>query len=562
MENLHKNEMTTDHSMNYSTAPSMNDMILATQSITPINDAMKLSVIDPALLATSDIQPTSQQTAAVNDSMNQMMKDATPLGDEPGNFQDSMRMEEDGFIGFESPDEVLHYLKFKDEIFIESVIVVEPYGPHNAARVQAEVPQSFLSIPTRHRGSVIGVFPEQSPHAKDLALFDKHDQGFAEWWITSGGKFHMLAMNHEFSHMPINFNFQMSTNVNVHAPLNINIGMPQNTSHVAPPNVPAAYQQNSASGGPSESAKNTSRIATPKPGLYQDRALPAGALRIWSEIGAQLPQVSHRSEHPIYSHAPFYTVDLRLLGDVYITAHELLTWFPDHLGYWPDLIHRLAGGGWTDTDMIKFVYVVRGMTSSTSKEDARMAERDRSRIGHYRGDLGVTQTRQGTSKVVPRPYADLTCANWQDPRRATKIRGGDIEGHIDYYVSDLADGVLPAMYPTGVNAGALTDVIRLVKDFPNDAECQALKLSGVSEFAKQMGLFQTVADAGLPNSVQPGGAHADSTALAAAAALVRRPGYEVSITGTYGHKPRTLAAKSQSTSTTEPTDDRLASDPS
>ncbi|KAL1608020.1 hypothetical protein SLS60_002959 [Paraconiothyrium brasiliense] len=526
-----------------------------------------LTVDNPALLAMSDIELASQQNAAMNGSMNQIL-DATPLGGHAEDDQDSMRREEAGFVGFESTDEVLRYLKFKDQIFIQSVIVVEPFGPDNAARVDAG-----LIIPLRTRGYILGVLPEQSPHAKDLAFFPaqlEHTtdavfatayaegrvtrRDFPEWWISSGGKFHMVGMDEGFGnqvalqdaelnhHTPINVTAQISANVNVYAPLNTNSGMPQNAGHVAPPNAPAVYQGNSASSGASHPVRKLSGFATPKPGLYQFRALPAGALRIWREIGADVPvsvTLSHRSEHPVYTHAPFYTVDLRLLGDVYITAHELLTWFPDHLVYWPDCVRRLGGAGWTNSDMVKFIYVVRGMTSSASKEDALIAERDISRIGHYRGDLGLTQSHQAKNGTVPQPYADLTCANFQDPRRHGHMQGGDMASLIDYYVSDLVDGVVPTMYPTGANASALTDVIQLVKDFPDYAECRALKLSGVSAFAKQMGLFRTAAEAGLQTSMHSGATHADSTALAAAAALVRRPEYEVAISGRYSRKART-----------------------
>jgi hypothetical protein len=489
-------------------------------------------------------------------------------------WDDMKQCEDRGFYGFASTGEVIDYLHIKDHMLLDSVILVETPDAYNMARVNAGSREAFLEIPTFSGASVLAVLPEQSPHAKNVvsfaagyeeraaeaASFELPILGFAEWWIIQGGKFHMIGMKQaSLQPQPLNgpapefqgsvhpyssqstpsdsTSLNMVQNVDTEMlsdPALTNVQVVQQKAHT--PN-PRAAARDRDFGGPS----------TTKLGHYTNRTFPPGAFRIWEEIGVKLPPHvarTHSAEHPIFGRAAFYTVDLRLLGDLYVTALELLTWFPEHMVYWPDFVYRFAGAGWIHSDMIKYYYIVHGMDSMSGLDIQRMAERDRSRLNHYRARLGLTQQ----DAPILHPYTDFTCSNWQLPQADKRImRGLKFQNtFIDYYVSDIGDGIPPAMFPTGENAGPLTAALEIVRDNPDDPVCQSLKLSGVSQFVKDMGLFRTAEQAGLQTSPPPGVRHADSTASYVASAFIRQPQYNLSISSTYRRIARIQKAQNQS----------------
>jgi hypothetical protein len=51
-------------------------------------------------------------------------------------------------------------------------------------------------------------------------------------------------------------------------------------------------------------------------------------------------------------------VDIRLLGNIEISAEELLTFFPGHLK-WNDAIYRLTQNGWSHNDMVQYINYAR-----------------------------------------------------------------------------------------------------------------------------------------------------------------------------------------------------------
>lgn len=458
------------------------------------------------------------------------------------------RLEQLGYLGFRSLEDAFYYLHFKGQTHIESVVVVEMLGPHNSAQCHSSGIHSLLQIPTHSHGYVPAKLPDQSPHARDVARFVQEQaaktsaeasysqlsdssKGFGDWWMSQGGKFHMLRTRPNIpadqneqqtetdSHMTADFHIDTPPHADLQDPFNAEFGLQHDPLYYAQPGseyMLQDYKQNKPGGG---TAKKSPKKTPDRHnvGVYQSRAFSVGTVRIWRENGIEIPPLrakQHAFEHSVFSHAPFFTVDLRLLGDVYVTTHELLTWFPDSVAYWPDCADRFNRSLWAVSDMTKSMYIVRGLRNFGDVEFARMVERDRSRFGHYRARLGLNAGHSTASL----PYADMTCANWQVP---TTTRWNNSMGRmIDYYVSDLCDGVLHNMYPVNENAGPLTDVIRLVRDAPNDHEWKNLKLSGVSEFAKNMGLFRTADQAGLPTNMLSTAPHADLAAAITAKALL------------------------------------------
>jgi hypothetical protein len=376
--------------------------------------------------------------------------------------------------------------------------------------------------------------------------------GFAEWWIGEGGKFHVIGMEPESLQLELLNHPAPDFQGNVHCygyqsthPYPNPFNMPQdldtgilNDPARAP--VQATHQETYVPKPPAAPRKSThGDTPTPKHARCAKRTFPPGAYRIWKEMSVQVPQSiakTHSAKHLIFGRAAFYTIDLRLLSDVYLTALELVTWFPEHMIYWPDFVYRLGGAGWSPSDMIKYSYIVHGMNATSSVDIQQMAERDRSRLSHYRTCLGLARK----DAPILHPYADFTCTNWQLPQIDKRITPGHIQNtFIDYYLSDVSEGIPLDMFPTGHNAGPLTAALELVRNHPDDPVYQSLKLSGVSQFVKNTSLFRTAEEAGLQTSPPLGVPHADYTASRLASAFVHLPQYHVSIVESYRRNTRT-----------------------
>lgn len=237
-----------------------------------------------------------------------------------------------------------------------------------------------------------------------------------------------------------------------------------------------------------------------------------GYRRILTEMHARgeiqaIPTVdSDLMANVVYSHAPPPSVDVRLLGDVYLTIVEILAFFPAHHTRWIDVIHRLHGGRWSTRDPSKKIYSARGFIIVSGKRSHKtLVDRESDRVCRH-------QTILKLKDLAPAPYIDLTCQHWTHPKQTPwgqKEAAKDGHDLIDYYVSDLADGFPRALFPRDEDAGVLTAVVAYVLDNPNDNECKQLKLSGVSAFAKAKRLFWTPDEAGLSTEVDQ---HADTRA--------------------------------------------------
>lgn len=460
-------------------------------------------------------------------------------------------MENSGLFGFASVTDALEYM---EDVSLERdnlVMLVQPM------RGNAGDDTSAISIPTRTRGRLLTTpIPHQLfSHEKSIQQYycqqaeedvalenllragvdfdtalktldtnrktqDSQDQSsnhidaatrnlihnpgkpFGDWWLASGGKFRVVAEDTSDQDLKKALNDRAEVETFdldlLDLDLDLNLDFEDLPGTVEPTKVDilnldkdTELAQLLATVGKS----NQTQIKRGKylVGPYTGRRHPPGAIRIWRESGLKVTPTmasESRREHPIFSHAPPACVDIRLLGDIYVTAHELLTFFPSHGCYWPDYTKRLASAHWKTYHICQMTYMVRGELLETN-EVADMVARDCSRTWHYKVKVGL---KDG---YVPPLYTDLTCVQWADPRPDYTL-GPNLRTQLtDYYVSDLADGVPPELYPTGENAGPLTDVIRYVQESLLLPECQSLTLRGVAELAKQLGLFRTAAQAGL-----------------------------------------------------------------
>jgi hypothetical protein len=139
-------------------------------------------------------------------------------------------------------------------------------------------------------------------------------------------------------------------------------------------------------------------------------------------------------------------VNIRLLGDIEISAKELLTFFPDHL-LWHDAVYRLRQNGWTHNDMAEYINYVRDLKPLYN-------------VNHYTTNHQVQHADEVIllrehSNTASRPAfrtTNFTTKGWV-PREKKTPRD------TDYHLVDLADGVVE--YPEGDGARLLTRAIKL-----------------------------------------------------------------------------------------------------
>ena len=338
---------------------------------------------------------------------------------------------------------------------------------------------------------------------------------FGEWWLAQGGKFRVIDDPSVIaSQYPEYGNSALET-------IDFDLDSGDFTAYLEPTSTDILNidedvelaQLLASTGNSGEIIKN----GKSRPGLYKARRQPLGALRVWQNMGLRIRPVmasQEKPEHPVYSHAPPVSVDIRLLGDIYITTHELLTFFPGHIAYWRDYVYRLGAANWSNAETVVFIYMVRGQLAYTNQV-AGMVHRDQSRFQKFRVSVGLNHGDE-----VPF-FNDLTCTQWVDPRPDNTLGSILSTQLIDYYVSALAEGVPPENFPTGDNAGPLTDLIRHLQANPDLPECRTLTLRGASEFTKRLGIFRTSAQAGLDTTNVAPLLHANKTARRSVIGLIQ-----------------------------------------
>lgn len=391
-------------------------------------------------------------------------------------------LESRGFIGFSDVIEVVFCLLFRqkalDEGHIDRLFVLDAPSEKTIAR---ENTGAHLLIP-RTADYIEAFVPENSPHQGYLlqhllldAEYPDAPEPFADWWLRFEGTFYVKGFL--FNDLPLPRGL----------PVEYNIRTDNGLAQPSAQNMPQAGQQQLA--GPNQGPRAPATY-----GIYKHHSFSQGTRHIWYESGIRLlPYMDdlHSSFHPIFSNAPVYNVDLRLLGDVRISHEELIVWFPDHLSHWPDAVHRLHNAGWNTRPIMDLMYTSRGLgRAKMATADYKMFENDRSRLTHYRMNLKVPVI---TPDSVLTPYTDLTLAQWEAPRRGyLAIQNNRLQKYTDYYVRDLADYVVEHKWPNGNARGALTCVIEMTRYLPDDPVVQSLKLSDVSAFSKKWGLFDTL----------------------------------------------------------------------
>jgi hypothetical protein len=158
-------------------------------------------------------------------------------------------------------------------------------------------------------------------------------------------------------------------------------------------------------------------------------------------------------------------VDIRLLGNIEISAEELLTFFPGHLK-WNDAIYRLTQNGWSHNDMVQYINYARGLNLPDNIKSGTIIK--------YIRDADKVILEQEKTKITSRPAfstINFTTKGWVPHQN--RYQPG-----IDYYLVDLADGVVE--YPEGDGARLLTRAIELaVTRQEND-----VRLSGIHEYIR------------------------------------------------------------------------------
>ncbi|KAF2649625.1 hypothetical protein K491DRAFT_721515 [Lophiostoma macrostomum CBS 122681] len=174
----------------------------------------------------------------------------------------------------------------------------------------------------------------------------------------------------------------------------------------------------------------------------------------------------------LVSFSPPLNVDLRLLGNLRVTAAELLTFFPNHIR-WHDYIFRLRQNGWSNKHVAGYLNYARQLSGDDAKKmtwvQQAVREADESILG-FKG----TKERPLTNRPAFRTTG-FSCVNWTP---YPKLQGNDAI-LVDYYLVDLVDGVVNM--PEGNGARLLTRAVR----FAVDHNHRYVKMSQIPEFLQE-----------------------------------------------------------------------------
>ncbi|KAF2742313.1 hypothetical protein M011DRAFT_481805 [Sporormia fimetaria CBS 119925] len=171
----------------------------------------------------------------------------------------------------------------------------------------------------------------------------------------------------------------------------------------------------------------------------------------------------NRPKHAIESYSTPVNVDIRLLGNIRITAAELLAYFPNHMK-WYDAIYRLVQNGWSADNIAAYMNYARQLSGNISYKKSTMKDRA----------LLARRMILGPGKALPSfKGTSFTAKGWAFP----PLQGLEARP-TDYYLVDLVDGVVNR--PTGKAAGLLTRAIEMA--FKNN--WKHVRLSHVEGFVR------------------------------------------------------------------------------
>jgi hypothetical protein len=168
-----------------------------------------------------------------------------------------------------------------------------------------------------------------------------------------------------------------------------------------------------------------------------------------------------RPAHPLESFSPPANVDIRLLGNIALTATEIITFFPNHIR-WLEAGYRFRNNDWTTNELVAYLNYARQL-------DGDRAEK----VHKYRSIcLQAHKQMETPGDVLPDL---LTPEHWTflSELRSSKLTP------VDYYIVDLAEGVVHM--PFGEGAWILTRTVA----YAIEHGYRYVKLSQIHDFIRE-----------------------------------------------------------------------------
>ncbi|KAF2108768.1 hypothetical protein BDV96DRAFT_652382 [Lophiotrema nucula] len=168
---------------------------------------------------------------------------------------------------------------------------------------------------------------------------------------------------------------------------------------------------------------------------------------VWNTMEMEVPEVAEAAEwHPIHSVATPTNVDIRLIGNVPLTAAEILSFFPLHYNNKHFQDRFLSAGMTGNIEVVGFInhrravvapFLLHGNTYSTYK-------------------INLHNGRVPSQSKFSGPVTDLTPQSWD----FSTLNHGPLDGvPIDYPLIETARGVDRALWPQGEDAGLYTSAL-------------------------------------------------------------------------------------------------------
>ncbi|KAF2788978.1 hypothetical protein K505DRAFT_254307 [Melanomma pulvis-pyrius CBS 109.77] len=190
-------------------------------------------------------------------------------------------------------------------------------------------------------------------------------------------------------------------------------------------------------------------------------------------LEGSLPEAAYSVyRNPLMSRCTPDCVDIRLLGNVHITAEEILSFFPLHT-LWREIMVRLSINSWSAAQIVEFIYYSRQLKDDNCIQRTTVQHQKQTAM-RWRAESGRINN--------PIPYA----LGGIDTARGSHISNREL---IDYYIVDLANGGEDALtkcyrFPLGEGEGALTRAIRHALLHNHNW----IRLSQVEQYVQDFGL--------------------------------------------------------------------------
>ncbi|KAF2108767.1 hypothetical protein BDV96DRAFT_652381 [Lophiotrema nucula] len=176
---------------------------------------------------------------------------------------------------------------------------------------------------------------------------------------------------------------------------------------------------------------------------------PQGRIDVWSHgLGRSIPSLAlSRTWHPLFSVATPVSVDIQCIGNVELTAAEILSFFPRHINnkHFQD---RFTANGLGCAIIGSFINYQRRLVAPFT-----LCPNTVRREMSFQNDGQTLQKNH-----FAQPVTDFTAQNWEFSPRNLGASGGRLHDDvpIDYRLVDTAAGVPRELWPTGPDAGSYT----------------------------------------------------------------------------------------------------------